>query len=88
MNVGSKHPIAWNNPGHAPLSRLYLHCGIEETGRPGILRIVCHQLLHHSSQLGTSSTGKDMQPNEQIAKLNELTESEVSELTSTTIHET
>jgi len=42
INEGSKRPIAWNNSRHAPLWRFYLHCGIEETGSPGIICIVCH----------------------------------------------
>ena len=42
MNVDSKRPIAWNNSRHAPFWWFYLHCGIEETGSPGIICIVCH----------------------------------------------
>jgi hypothetical protein len=57
MNVGSKWPIAWNNSRHAPWWRFYLHCGTEETGSPGIISIVCHQVLRHPSEHGTSSMG-------------------------------
>ena len=88
MNVGSKRPIAWNNSRHAPSWRFYLHCGIEETGSPGIICIVCHQVLRHPSEHGTSSMGKHLLAKAHIAKLNELTESEVTELTSTTVDET
>ena len=52
MNVGSKQPIAWNDSRHVPLWRFYLHCRIEETGSPGIIYIVCHQVLRHSSSIG------------------------------------
>jgi len=88
MNEGSKRPIAWNNSRHAPSWRFYLHCGIEETGSPGIICIVCHQVLRHPSEHGTSSMGKHLLPKAHIAKLNELTDSEVTELTSTTVDET
>jgi hypothetical protein len=82
MNVGSKQPIAWNNSRHAPSWRFYLHCGIEETGCPGIICIVCHQVLCHPSQHGTSSMGIHLLAKAHIPKLNELTVSEVTELTS------
>ena len=88
MNVGSKRPIAWKNSRHAPSWRFYLHCGIEETGSPGIICIVCHQVLRHPSEHGTSSMGKHLLAKAHIAKLNELTESEVTELTSSTVDET
>jgi len=87
MNLGLKHPIAWNNSKHAPSWHFYLHCGIEETSSPGIICIVCHQLLRHPSEHGTGSMGIHLLANAHIAKFNELTESEVSELTSTTIKE-
>ena len=88
MNVSSKRLIAWKNFRHAPSWRFYLHCGIEETGSPGIICIVCHQVLRHPSEHGTSSMGKHLLAKAHIAKLNELTESEVTELTSTTVDET
>jgi len=88
MNIGSKLPIAWNNSRHAPSWRFYLHCGMAENGSPGIICIVCHQVLHHPSEHGTSSMGKHWLAKAHIAKLNELTESEVIELTSSTVDET
>jgi hypothetical protein len=88
MNVGSKRPIAWKNSRHAPWWRFYLHCGSEETGSPGIICIVCHQVLRHSSEHRTSSIGKHLLAKSQMAKLNELTESKVTELTSSTVDET
>jgi hypothetical protein len=88
MNEGSKRPIYWKNSRHAPSWRFYLHCGIEETGSPGIICIVCHQVLRHPSEHRTSSMGKHLLAKSHIAKLNELTESEVTELTSSTVDET
>jgi hypothetical protein len=88
MNVCSKGPIAWNNSRHAPSWQFYVHCGIEETGSPGILCIVCHQVLRHPSEHGTSLMGKHMVAKAHFAKLNELTVSEVTELTSSTVDET
>jgi len=88
MNVDSKRPIGWNNSRHAPSWRLYLHCRIHETGSPGIICIVCHQVLRHPSEHGTSSMGKHLLAKAHIAKSNELTESEVTELTSSTVDET
>jgi len=55
MNVGKKHAIAWKNCRHAPSWRFNLHCRIDETGSPGIICIVCHQVLSHLSEHGTSS---------------------------------
>ena len=81
MNVGSKCSIAWNTSRYASSWRFYSHCGIEETGSPGIICIVCHQVLCHPSEYGTSSMGKPLLAQPHIAKLNELTESEVTELT-------
>jgi hypothetical protein len=88
MNVGSKQTIAWNNSRLAPLWRFYLHCGIEETGCPGIICIICHQVLRHPSEHGTSSMGKHFLARAHIAKLNKLTLSEVTELTSVPVNET
>jgi hypothetical protein len=88
INVGSKHPIAWKRSRHAPSWRFYLHCGIEMTCSPGIIGIICHQVLWHPSEHGTSSMGTHLLAKGHIAKFNKLTESEVSELTSTTIGET
>jgi len=88
MNEGSKQPTAWNNSRHAPSWRFYLHCGIEETGSPGIICIICHQVLCHPSEHGTSSMGKHLLAKADIANLNEITESEVTELTSSTVDET
>jgi len=88
MNIGSKRPIAWNSSRHASSWWLYLDSRIEETGSPEILCIISHQVLRHSSEYGTSSMGTHLQPKPHIAKLNGLMQSEVSELTSSTVDET
>jgi len=88
MKVGSKCPIAWNHSRHTPLWGFYKYCVIEETGSPGMICIVCHQVHRHPSEHWTSSKGKHLLAKAHIAKLDELTESEVSELTRTTIDET
>jgi len=73
MNLDSKRTIAWNNSRHAPSWRFYFHCRIQETGSPGIICIVCHQVVRHPSEHGTSSMGKHLLAKAHIAKLNELT---------------
>jgi len=88
MNVGLKRPIGWKNSRHAPSWRFYLHCRIEETGSPGIICIVRHQVLRHPTEHVTSSMGKHLLAKAHIAKLNKLTESEVTELTSSTVDAT
>jgi len=88
MNVGSENPIAWNHSRHASSWPFYLHCRIEETCSPGIICIVCHQLLRHPWEHGTSSLGKYFPAKAQIAELKETTESEVTELTSSMVDET
>jgi len=54
MNVDIKHSIAWNNSRHAPLWGFYLHCGIDKIDIPCITYNIYHQVLHHSSEHGTS----------------------------------
>jgi hypothetical protein len=88
MNEGSKRPIAWKRSIHAPSQRFYFHSGIEETGSPGTICILCHHVLWHPSEHGTSSLGKHLLATAHIAKLNELTESEVSDVISSTVDET
>jgi hypothetical protein len=61
---------------------------MEETGGPGIIYIVCHQVAGHPSEHGTSSMGKYMLSKVHVTKLNELTVSEVTELTSSMVDET
>jgi len=50
--------------------------------------IIGHSVIHHSSEHGTCSMGKHLLAKSYIVKLNELTESEVTELTSSKINET
>jgi len=83
MNVGSKHPLASNNSEHAPLWSFYWHGGIEETGSPGMICIIRHQVLRHPSEHRTSAMGKHLLAKAHITKMKKPTELEVSELTST-----
>jgi len=88
MNVGWKRPITRNASRHASSWGFYLQGGIEESGCPGIICIVRPQVLRHPSEHGTSSMGKQLFAKAHIAKLNQLTESEVAELTSSTVDKT
>jgi hypothetical protein len=88
LNVGSKHSVAWNTARHAPLWQLYLHYCIEQTGSPGIICIVSHQVLPHPSEHETCSMGKYLLAKAPIAKLHKLTKSEVTKLTSSVVDET
>jgi len=73
MNVGSKQPFASNDSSNAPSWQFYLPCGIAETGSPGIIYIVCHQVLHDPSAHGNRSMGKLLQAKAHIPTLNILT---------------
>jgi hypothetical protein len=88
VSEGLKQHNDWNNSRHVLSWQLYLHCRMEATGSPGIVCIVCHQVLCHPSEHGTSSMGKHLLAKVHIAKLDELTKSEVTELTSTIVDET
>jgi hypothetical protein len=68
MKEGSKRPIAWNDSRPAPAWQFYLHCGIEVTGSPGIICIVCHPVLRHPSEHGTSSMREHLLAKAHIAK--------------------
>jgi len=87
MNVGSKRSLAWNHSRNVPSWWFYLHCWIEETGSPGIICIICHRVLCHPSENGTSSMGKHFLAKAQIAKLKKLTESARTESTSSMVDE-
>jgi len=88
MHVASPCPIAWNSSRQASSWRFDLHCGIEETDSPGFICIVCHQVLCHPSEHGTSPMGKHLLAKAHMAKRNELTKSEVTEFTSSTADDT
>jgi hypothetical protein len=57
-----------------------------EIGSPGIIFIVCHQVLPHPSEHWTTSMGKHWLTRVHIAKINELTASEVTILTISTMN--
>jgi len=88
MNMGSKRPIGWNFSRNARLWRFYWHGWIEKTRSRGSTCIVCHQVLRHPSEDGTSSIGKHMEAQVHMAKLNESRESEVTKLTGSIINGT
>jgi len=58
MIDGSKHTIAWNTSWQERLWRFYWHPGIKETGSPGIMDIIRHQVLRNPSVQGTSFSRK------------------------------
>jgi len=82
------HSIAWKYSRNVLFPHFNLDCGIEDNSSPGIICIVCDQVLCHPSEHGSSSIGKHLLAKEHIAKFNELTESKVSQLTSTTVDDT
>jgi len=61
---------------------------MEETGSPGIICIICHQALRHPSEHGTSKMRNYSLAKAHISKLNELTELDVTKLTSSTVDKT
>ena len=87
VDVGFQCPIVCNSSRRAASWQLNLHCRIEETGNPGIVCIVWHQVLHYPSELVTSSVGKHLLGKVNIANLNKFTELAVTELTSSTVDE-
>ena len=87
MNVGPKSAIACNGSRHASSWQFYLHCGIEKPGNPGMVCIIWYHALRHPSEHGTSSIGKHLLATAHITKLHKLTDSEVTELTSSTLNE-
>jgi len=87
MNVCSQRPITWDDSKDACSWHCYLHCGIEETCSTGIICIVSDQVLHRPLEHGTSSMGKHLRAKACITMLNELTELEVTELSSLMVAE-
>jgi len=55
INVDSKHPVACNHYRQPPSCRFDLHCGIGETGSPGIISIMCCQVHRNLTEYGTWS---------------------------------
>jgi hypothetical protein len=88
MNIGLKRLIALDNSRHAPAWQFYIHCGTEGTASSGIICIVRHQVLYNLLEHGTSSLGRHLLAKVHITKLNELTVSEVTELSSSMVNET
>jgi len=88
IHVSRKQPFAWNTSIHVASWQFYLYCRIEATGSPGIICIMCHHVLLHLPEHGTSSMGKHLLAKAHMAKINKFTMSEVTELTSSTVDET
>lgn len=87
MDVKTKHTIVWKTSRHAASWAYYKHCANAENGSPGIICIVCHQVLAHPSENGTSTMGKHLLTKVHTAKLSELTEQDRSLLTTATAGE-
>jgi len=88
MNIPSNHQIAWDHSRHAPSWWFYLHCGLEDTGSPGIIWIICHQVLCHPSEHPTGSMGKHLLAKTHITKLDKLAQSVVTNMTCSTVNKT
>jgi hypothetical protein len=87
MNVCLKWPFAWNNSSLQPSWRFYLHCGSNGTSSPGIICVICQQVLCYLSEYGTSPMGTHLQEKAPITKVNEFTESEVTAFTCSMVEE-
>jgi hypothetical protein len=85
MNVQSKCSNGGNHSRCASAGRCYLHCGINETCGSGIISVKNNQLSHLLSVHGTSAMGQYLLAKGFIVKLKEWTESNVIELTSSTM---
>jgi hypothetical protein len=88
INVCSKHPTAWNNSRHECSWHSYLHSAIKETSNTGIIFIVCHEVLRHASENGINSMGKDLLAKLHIVMFNKLSQSDDTQLTSSTVNKT
>jgi len=88
MKLGLKSPIAWNDSTMVHSWQFYLWCRMEETGSPAIICIICHHVLRHPSEHGTSSMATHLLGKAHIAKWNEYTESEVITWTTSMVDET
>jgi hypothetical protein len=87
LTVGSWHPIASSNHTQAPCGPLYLHCRMETGGIISIIGIVCHQVLHLVSPPVISSMWNHLIGKVLIATFNESKESDVHDLTCSTVDE-
>jgi len=88
MNLGLKQPIAWNNSRHASSWQFHIHCGNEDISSPGIICILCHQVLRHPSEHGTRRMGNHILAKAHNAQLKKLSALEVTVLNTSMIDET
>jgi len=87
-NGDLKRTIASSKSRHLLWWPIYLHCGIDKTSSPGIIGIVCHQVLCHPSEPGTSSMLKCLLTKGLIANVKEETDAELPKVTSSIVDET
>jgi len=87
-NVCSKCSIASNHSRHAASLHINLHRGMEASSSDGILCSICHQVLRHPAEHATYSIRIHLLATVHCAMLNELTESNDSELTTSIVDET
>ena len=83
MYVETKTTIVWSGFQHAAAWRFYKYCTKTDNGCPCVICIVCHTVLVHPSENGTSTMVKHLQSKIHKAELNKLTESDVSLLAGT-----
>ena len=88
MSVSAKHSVPWNNSSHASSWGFDLHCGNQMCSSAGIICFVFDRVLRHSSEHGPSSMWNFLLSKTHNAKINELAESEVTELTGSTVNGT
>jgi hypothetical protein len=60
ITVGLMSSNVWNISWHPDLSRFYLHCGMEETGRPGIIYVIGYWVFCHLSEYEIGSIVKQI----------------------------
>lgn len=83
MKVETKKTIVWSTSRHASAWRFFKLCANTENGSPGIICIVCHQVLAHPSENGTSTMGKHLTTKAHKLQLDKLTQSDLSIITGT-----
>src|SRR5215216_2502581 len=87
MKMTTKKAINWSGRKTSPAWRFYKQCAIAENGRPHIICIVCLQLIAHPAENGTTAMTKHLDCREHVKMLNELTDSQKLQLSSTAVAE-
>jgi hypothetical protein len=81
MNVDSKLSIASNNYPYGSWWRSYMHSSVQKPGNPGIICIVCLQVISHPSEDDPSFMVNQLLANSHIGKSNKLGNLKVYEST-------